>query len=437
MKLIVNGKTAKVRSSKGLKPQIVVTVDSGATVKAINKDRILTTKSKNGLVILNIPRYGEWTVIATNGVTEKREAVSIHEAKQYSFGFKLVHIYGVEWDGTATTKWTRTDDSALFEDPIPAVANGTGSSPFDNLMPWSGMVKEIRAGGVMVKEPKYWFKWTADGKKLKLQIADGPVEGFYVDPVNMDREDGRGELDFSYIGRYHSVDTTWTSMSGVAPRVSINKSVAREHCRSIGDDYYMMDFAQFWYIAMLYLVEFADWNSQKVIGLGGNGRIANGTTDSMLYHTGTNAINRDTMGLTQYRNIEGLWDNCYDWLDGCYHLNGTKVGLYVILNPDLFDNVDNGYKVGTFGYTGNKYPMSMKIPKNPSFQWALYPYLSGGSDTSYIPDIWGRASDALSLYHGGYNTSEKFNGLFSMRSKQVSVGDTSISFRIQERPRKS
>ena len=63
--------------------------------------------------------------------------------------------------------------------------NGSGSSPFDNLYPWSGMVKETRTGGVMVKEPKYWYKWTKSGKKLKLQIADGPVEGFHVDPVNM------------------------------------------------------------------------------------------------------------------------------------------------------------------------------------------------------------------------------------------------------------
>lgn len=34
---------------------------------------------------------------------------------------------------------------------------------------------------VEVKEPKYWFKWTKTGKKLKLQIADGYVEGFSVD----------------------------------------------------------------------------------------------------------------------------------------------------------------------------------------------------------------------------------------------------------------
>ncbi len=67
------------------------------------------------------------------------------------------------------------------------------------------MVKETRAGGVEVKEPKYWYKWTKTEKKLKLQIADGPVDGFHVDPVNMDRGDGLGELDFSYIGTVDKV----------------------------------------------------------------------------------------------------------------------------------------------------------------------------------------------------------------------------------------
>ena len=114
-----------------------------------------------------------------------------------------VHIYGVEWDWTSSgpTNGVRTDDAAGFENPNPAVNNGTGSSPFDNLYPWSEMVKEERTGGTMVKEPKYWYKWTKTGKKLKLQIADGPVEGFHVDPVNMDRDDGLGELDYSFIGR--------------------------------------------------------------------------------------------------------------------------------------------------------------------------------------------------------------------------------------------
>ena len=83
-----------------------------------------------------------------------------------------VNIYGVEWDWTNgdSTKGTRTDDAINFDDPSPAIGNGAGSSPFDNLYPWNGMTIEERTGGIMVKEPKYWFKWTItdEGKKVKL-----------------------------------------------------------------------------------------------------------------------------------------------------------------------------------------------------------------------------------------------------------------------------
>ena len=51
-------------------------------------------------------------------------------------------IYGVDFTNMQTTsKCIRTDDAANFADPQPAVAGGTGSSPFDNIMPWSGMVR--------------------------------------------------------------------------------------------------------------------------------------------------------------------------------------------------------------------------------------------------------------------------------------------------------
>src|SRR5699024_6560914 len=71
------------------------------------------------------------------------------------------HIYGVEWDGTQTTAWSRTDAAETFMNPTPAVNNGNGSSPFDTIMPWAGMVVEDDAtAGKLVKIPKYWFKWT-------------------------------------------------------------------------------------------------------------------------------------------------------------------------------------------------------------------------------------------------------------------------------------
>lgn len=352
----------------------------------------------------------------------------------YDITFKpSVHIYGVEWDWTSSglTKGVRTDDAAGFNDPSPAVSNGTGSSPFDTLYPWSGMVKETRAGGVEVKEPKYWFKWTKTGKKLKLQIADGPVEGFFVDPVNRDRGDGLGELDYSYIGRYHCVNG-YKSTTGAVPQGSITRSQARTGIHNLGSNFYQIDFAQFWYVNMLFLVEFADWNGER-IGRGcssGGSKMNNGQTDAMQYHTGTTAASRDSYGFTQYRNIEGWWDNGFDWLDGCYYTNN---GLNVINNPNNFSDSANGTLVGkpTAGY-----PSDFTIPTANGFEWALFPSASRGNQYTYVPDTWVFSQNFPCLDHGShFNQNQKY-GPFFVDCSSTSGNGPVICCRLQERPPK-
>ena len=349
---------------------------------------------------------------------------------------KRVHIYGVEWDWTSSgpTAGTRTDDAVGFDAPKPAVNNGTGWSPFDNLYPWSEMVKETRTGGVMVKEPKYWYKWTKTGKKLKLQIADGPVDGFHVDPVNMDRGDGLGELDFSYIGRYHCASGTYKSETNKAQQTNITRSQARSNIHNLGSNIWQMDFAQMWYVGMLFLVEFADWNGQTAIGYGcsqSGSKQNNGQTDSMQYHTGTTAANRTTYGFTQYRNIEGWWDNVFDWMDGCYY-NGN--GLNVIKNPAQFSDSANGVLVGK--PAGSDYPSDLAIPTQDGMEWALYPSAVNGSQTTYVPDYWGYYGGYPCLYHGGSYSQNLRYGPFYVNCYSTSNQYSNIGCRLQERPPK-
>ena len=352
-----------------------------------------------------------------------------------------VHIYGVEWDWTSSgpTKGVRTDDAALFADPNPAVNNGSGSSPFDNLYPWSEMVKEERTGGTMVKEPKFWYKWTrtpsGSGVKLKLQIADGPVDGFLTDPVNMDRGDGLGELDYSFIGRYHCASGTYKSETNKAQQVSITRSTARTQIHNLGANIWQMDFAQMWYVGMLFLVEFADWNGQTAIGYGcssGNYKQNNGRTDSMQYHTGTTAANRTTYGFTQYRNIEGWWDNVFDWMDGCYY---NSNGLNVIKNPAQFSDSANGVLVGK--PAGSDYPSDLAIPTQDGMEWALYPSAFNGSQTTYVPDYWYYYGSSPCLYHGGDYYQDLNYGPFYVYCVSTSYQDSSIGCRLQERPPKA
>lgn len=350
------------------------------------------------------------------------------------------HIYGVEWDWTSSgpTAGTRTDDAAGFDNPQPAVNNGTGWSPFDNLYPWSEMVKEERTGGTMVKEPKYWFKWTrtpsGSGVKLKLQIADGPVDGFLPDPVNMDRDDGLGELDFSYIGRYHCASGTYKSETNKAQQVNITRSGARSSIHNLGSNIWQIDFAQFWYLNMLFLVEFADWNGERIgRGCSASGsKENNGRTDSMQYHTGTTAANRNTYGFCQYRNIEGWWDNVQDWMDGCYY---NSNGLNVIKNPAQFSDSANGTLIGSMPSSG--YPNDLAIPTQSGLEWALRPASTGGSTTTYVPDSWNFNRSSPCLRHGGHYYQNLSYGPFYVDYYGMSSMGSYTGCRLQERPPKT
>ena len=340
----------------------------------------------------------------------------------------MVHIYGAQWDGSSTTKWTRTDEAAGFTDPVPYVQGASKySSPFDDLQPWAGMVKSERTGGTMVAIPKFWYKLTQNGNGMKIQIADRAQSGFSVSPAHMDRGDGKGERDVVYIGRYHCHTSNWKSQTGGKPKANITRSSARSSIHSLGSNIWQMDFAMRFTIWLLYIVEFADWNSQAKIGYGcGNDSNTEnmGYTDSMPYHTGTTKNSRTTYGCgTQYRNIEGLWDNVYDWMDGCYY-NGS--GLNVIKNPNQFSDSANGVNVGTLT---SGYPSRFTVRSQAGFP-VFAPSQSNGSDSTYSCDNWNFNSSNPCLYVGGNYNQNTNHGLFYVNYNNASNSNANIGCRI-------
>lgn len=325
------------------------------------------------------------------------------------------HTYGVVWDKTQSSpQLTRTDESSDFDDPDPYVADGNhpGSSPFDTLMPWAGMVKETIDGNVLVKIPKFWYKITNTSNELKIQIADEPMDGFKVSPAHADRGDGKGERDYVYIARYKCSSTDYKSVTGKSPKVSITRDAARTAIKSLGAGFYQQDFAMFWTTRMLYLVEYANWDSQAAIGYGcGNSSSVQntGASDIMTYHTGTMQSTRTAYGVgVQYRWIEDPWGNVREWCDGIYF---SSSNVYCINNPANFSDTTGGTKVGTRPTTAG-YISDWSIPTATGFEYALYPSAVSGGDQTYIADYCGYNSSGVVLcVGGGYNQSQSF-GMF-------------------------
>lgn len=363
-------------------PRLIITSDAGSVITVAKGITTVTvTQLTSTTWQCDVTSYGVWAVTSTLNGDIVTKNVSIDGCKIYEVDAGRAKVYGVEWDGSSSPAWSRTDEAVGFTDPSPAINNGTGSSPFDDILPWSGMqIIEDSTAGTLVSIPKYYYKWTKNGSSMKLQIAEKEFKDSFVSPAHADRGDGQGERDVVYIGRYHC-DSSYKSTSGVQPINTQTVASFRTNIHNLGSDIWQNDFALFWTIRMLYLVEYANWDSQEKIGYGcGNGSaIANsGLTDAMQYHTGTDAVNRTTFGHTQYRYIEDLWGNVQDGIDGIYF---DESSIYCIKNPANFSDSTGGTLIGTRA-TVSGVATEWNIPDINGFEYALYPS-AVTSDSSY------------------------------------------------------
>ena len=362
-----------------------------------------------------------------------------------SYEVKGSSIYGVQWAGTSSPAFTRTDDAALFADPQPYYAgmSGTPSSPFDSCMPWSGMeIVDDAEAGKLVKIPKFWYKWTRSGSSMKLQISDSEQTGFYVSPAHADRGDGSGERDYVYVGRYHCGSSNYKSVSGVTPAANMTRAEFRTAIHNLGTKIWQQDFAMWWTINMLYLVEFASWNSQAKIGGGcsegesTSSAVYNmGTTDNMPYHTGTvaSSIGAAVYGANQYRYIENWWGNVYDWIDGIYFSDRT---IYAIKNPANFSDDTGGTNVGTRA-NANGVVTEWTAPSASGFEYALYPaaVTTDSNYETYDCDVSSYfASGVVLCGGGGYNQSQSHGAFCLYGSNAASFKNAFRGSRLQKLP---
>lgn len=351
------------------------------------------------------------------------------------------NLYGVFWDRSESPIMTRTNAARNFSDPNPALNNGNGSSPFDSIYPWSEMRIVERVGGTMVSIPKFYYKFTRSDEGDQLIISETKEPGFSVAPVFIDRNDGYGERDIVYVGRYHC-STNYKSVTNEKP-LTASRSSFRSVIHQIGEKIWQWDKTMLTTIQMLYLVEYANWNIQATIGVGGvtGSRVEkekNGYTDNMLYHTGTTAASRSTGGHIQYRYIEDLIANVYDMLDGIYISSSNKV--FSIINPAEFSDttggIDTGFEVPSSGLYGNIKAIESSTVNG--LEWFFFPSEFINTSTTYNTYLCDRASILRNypvFYVGGdYNTNQLHNGLFNIFTCRINDSFGNIGSRLMELP---
>ena len=413
---------------------ITVNVEAGSSVVCEGGGKTQTKTSETGSVVFTVTSAATYTITATKSGQEASGTVQITANGQTkTLSLAYVHIYSAAWDGSSTTKLTRGDDAALFTDPVPAVGNGAGSSPFDNRLPWSGMTKVTDGNNVLVKIPKYWVK--VSHAPFKVQIADKATPGYQVSPAHRDRGDGVGERDVVYIGRYEC-DGSYMSRSGQAPKVSTPLATFRSGIHALGAEYWQADIALHLTWWFLYIVEYADWNGQTAIGQGNvssGAKINTGATDSMTYHTGR-AAGTDGQTAVQYRNIENPWGNVREWRDGII-FSDTNICTYN--NPANFSDAYNG--TGAVVRSNKRAASSGWIKawghdtNDPSF---IYPSEIGGSETTFVPDYCYCDTGVRALNIGGLYGVGTYAGPFFLNGFNAPASTyANLGSRLQKLPR--
>lgn len=313
-------------------------------------------------------------------------------------------VFGVQWDMsnpsplltrlTYETDPNRWVDTVILEEPVAAIGSEGGSSPFDNYLPWKGMEEynivdseTIYKQGdenfsrsqydTMVWIPEFWYHIEQEGDIARYYISSDEREGFEKHP-------GSGR----YVGRY-TASEDYKSISGVASLVSITRATARENASAKGPGWSQYDYASYCAICLLYLVEYASFNSQEKIGNGvtsASAAVPSGGTDTMVYHTGR-ADGNAWQTAVQYRHIENPWGNLWQWVDG---INMNNQEVWVCTDPSKYaDNTTENYtNVGNrVELTDPNYGWITRMDVSTVFPWTFFPTASeGGSSVSYVCD---------------------------------------------------
>lgn len=229
---------------------------------------------------------------------------------------------------------------------------------------------------VMTYIPEFWAKRWRDNEYEYIQITNQETTGFIHIPSRR-------------VGRYTTGGSSSvpTIKSGQMPLVDISLPALRTVARSLNTDIALMDIWTWNILQILYLVEYASYNSQDKLGKGyvdGNdSALASGSCDSLGMKSG--CVTNDGKHAVIYRGVENFFGNIYQWLDG---INFVGRQSYVCTNYTQYasDTTVNYIQLGYICPSSNNYIGNLGYDSNSSL--VMIPSAVGGSDTSGITDYY-------------------------------------------------
>jgi len=381
-----------------------------------------------------------------------------------TFGSGSAKPYGIAWDENADT-YTRTGTltgEAVSQTlsagllPIQAdmkrcVINDSGVvqyylDPTDSTLKAEGGASDLTGadGQVMVQIPKFYYKYGYSGTTHTWEISRRPKSGFSLHPAFV--KNG-ANVNYRYIGAYEGIGwdqgTTayvdcqtgkadnWAggaidlvndklgSVSGKAPMMDETRAEFRAIAANRGAGWRQQDYDLVSAIQLLYLIEYADWNSQVMIGAGRTG-LSGGTwvKDSYIGVTGksnadgngTNSVAGNTnAAYMTYRGIENFFGNIWKWVDG----------ININENVPYVSNTDTNFADNT---ATNYTDLGITLPNENGYSVTLeqqsrgfLPASIGGSSSTYLTDYYYQSTGWRVGALGGYAGSGASAGVAAWR----------------------
>lgn len=355
-------------------------------------------------------------------------------------------VFTATWNWSqSSTALTRGDD-AVGKVFTPATSGSGGSSGFDgepiyrdirlcNLVNGvvtkyenePGFERDPANGDVMVQIPKFYCKIVNDpgNTARSYSISATKIDDSWMAAPAFDRShEGLPDREYIYVGAY-TCNVAYRSLSGKTSITSIRREVARNNCTNKGAGYYQWDFKTWWTINLLYLVEVANWNSQAAVGYGyvsgsNGGQTNTGGTDGIAFHSGSTVAAGDQTGTVKYRNMENLWGNIWQFIDG---ISMNQGAIYVANRPSYNsdDTAANHTQLSYVAPTTSGYQKELGFDE--TMPWAqVCTTASGAASNTYIADYYyHNASEWRVVFVGGYWNATAGAGLFCFTATYAST----------------
>ena len=289
-----------------------------------------------------------------------------------------------------------------------------------------GYTEDGSNGQVMVEQPVFYYKVVplktqpvADGHgqnlmKARYYVSDQPRAGFKVHPAFKDHN-GKTRQKV-YVSAYESTifDTSegvylkldeqvadfasdkLSSIANAKPASGATQNLTRENARKLannrGQGWHQQTLATASMSQLLFIIEYATFNSQSALGAGFVSDHNDDTTSARAKNTGSTQTLGNKSGSVEvegvifptYRGEENLWGNIFSIVDGfTLEGKGKNNGWYAL--GDYRENgIDGSYK--PFGFTiakANGYVKYFGYSEDADF--AFIPGATNGGANSALP----------------------------------------------------